>query len=159
MDLFDHAMQKPCKKKRRWQLGCARRSLMICGQEIYRQRSLLRQAVGADKLISSIIRGGRPVQQDHASTTDREHRNHISIPCLRHGWEKRPREVIEAARERRRLYQQRTILFVAEVHAGTRLNRCLLPDRNRFDHPDRCNHQNPYFDVIPALVSRSPSSP
>ena len=67
------------------------------------------------------------------------------------------RRVIEEASERRRLYHKRTILFVDEVHRWNRAQQdALLP------HVETglltfigATTQNPYFDVIKALVSRS----
>ncbi|MFZ3070831.1 MAG: replication-associated recombination protein A, partial [Anaerolineaceae bacterium] len=67
------------------------------------------------------------------------------------------RAIITAATERRRLYRQRTILFVDEVHRWNKAQQdALLP------HVETglltligATTQNPYFDVIKALVSRS----
>ena len=67
------------------------------------------------------------------------------------------RRVIADAIERRRLYRKRTILFVDEVHRWNKAQQdALLP------HVETgmltligATTQNPYFDVIKALVSRS----
>ncbi len=67
------------------------------------------------------------------------------------------RAIIKAAEERRKLYERRTILFVDEVHRWNKAQQdALLP------HVESgiltligATTENPYFDVIPALVSRS----
>ena len=67
------------------------------------------------------------------------------------------RRVIAEATERRKLYHRRTILFVDEVHRWNKAQQdALLP------HVETgmitligATTENPYFDVIPALVSRS----
>ena len=67
------------------------------------------------------------------------------------------REVVDDAIERRKLYQKRTILFVDEVHRWNKAQQdALLP------HVENGNliligatTENPYFEVIGALVSRS----
>jgi putative ATPase len=69
----------------------------------------------------------------------------------------RLREVVDDAIERRKLYQKRTILFVDEVHRWNKAQQdALLP------HVENGNltligatTENPYFEVIGALVSRS----
>ena len=65
--------------------------------------------------------------------------------------------IIEETQERRRLHQQRTILFVDEVHRWNKAQQdALLP------HVETgmitligATTENPYFEVIRALVSRS----
>ncbi|SNB73501.1 replication-associated recombination protein A [Thermoflexus hugenholtzii] len=67
------------------------------------------------------------------------------------------RRVIQEARERRRLYGQRTLLIVDELHRFNRVQQdALLP------HVEDgtvvfigITTENPYFAVVPALVSRS----
>jgi putative ATPase len=69
----------------------------------------------------------------------------------------RLRQVVDEAIERRKLYQKRTILFVDEVHRWNKAQQdALLP------HVENGNltligatTENPYFEVIGALVSRS----
>jgi putative ATPase len=67
------------------------------------------------------------------------------------------KDVIEKALERRKLYSKRTILFVDEVHRWNKAQQdALLP------HVEAgtvtligATTENPYFEVIGALVSRS----
>ncbi len=67
------------------------------------------------------------------------------------------REVIEGAIERRRLYNKRTILFVDEVHRWNKAQQdALLPHvENGTFTLIGATTENPYFEVIGALVSRS----
>ena len=67
------------------------------------------------------------------------------------------KKVIDGAHERRRLYNKRTILFVDEVHRWNKAQQdALLPAvENGIIIFIGATTQNPYFDVIPALVSRS----
>jgi putative ATPase len=130
------------------------------GQEhIIGAGKLLRRAIETDKLFSSIILWGPPgtgkttLAQIIANRTQ-SHFETMSavlagIPDLR--------KVIKEAQERRRLYQKKTILFVDEVHRWNKAQQdALLP------HVETgtvtligATTENPYFEVIGALVSRS----
>ena len=67
------------------------------------------------------------------------------------------KEVLEAATERRKLYQKKTILFVDEVHRWNKAQQdALLPHvENGTVTFIGATTENPYFEVIGALVSRS----
>ena len=67
------------------------------------------------------------------------------------------RQVIAEAMERRKLYNQRTILFVDEVHRWNKAQQdALLPHvENGTVILIGATTENPYFEVIGALVSRS----
>ncbi|PWB51087.1 MAG: AAA family ATPase, partial [Anaerolineales bacterium] len=67
------------------------------------------------------------------------------------------KEVLGAATERRKLYQKRTILFVDEVHRWNKAQQdALLPHvENGAVTFIGATTENPYFEVIGALVSRS----
>lgn len=67
------------------------------------------------------------------------------------------RRVIGEAQERRKLYQKRTILFVDEVHRWNKAQQdALLPHvENGTVTLIGATTENPYFEVIGALVSRS----
>ena len=67
------------------------------------------------------------------------------------------REVIEKALERRKLYQTKTVLFVDEVHRWNKAQQdALLPHvENGTFTLIGATTENPYFEVIGALVSRS----
>jgi putative ATPase len=65
--------------------------------------------------------------------------------------------VIKKALERRKLYNNRTILFVDEVHRWNKAQQdALLPHvENGTIVLIGATTENPYFEVIGALVSRS----
>jgi putative ATPase len=67
------------------------------------------------------------------------------------------KEVIDAAIERRKLHNRRTILFVDEVHRWNKAQQdALLPHvENGTITLIGATTENPYFEVIGALVSRS----
>ncbi len=130
------------------------------GQEhILGPGKLLRRAIETDRLFSSIILWGPPgsgkttLAQIIANRTQ-SHFETISavlagIPELR--------RVIHEAQERRRLYHRRTILFVDEVHRWNKAQQdALLPHvENGTVIFIGATTENPYFEVIGALVSRS----
>lgn len=132
----------------------------IIGQDhIIGEGRLLRRAIQADRLFSSIILYGPPGTGKTTlarviSNLTKAHFESMSAVLAGVG---DLRKVIAAAKERRRLYQRRTILFIDEVHRWNKSQQdALLP------HVETglvtligATTQNPYFDVIKALVSRS----
>ncbi len=130
------------------------------GQEhIVGKGKLLRRAIEADKLFSSIILWGPPgtgkttLAQVIANTT----RSHfVTISAILAG-KAELRSVVEAALERRRLHNERTILFVDEVHRWNKAQQdALLPHvENGTVTLIGATTENPYFEVIKALISRS----
>ena len=132
----------------------------IVGQDhIIGENRLLRRAIQADRLFSSIILYGPPGTGKTTlarviSNLTKAHFESLSavLACVAD-----LRQVIAEATERRRLYQRRTILFIDEVHRWNKSQQdALLP------HVESglltligATTQNPYFDVIKALVSRS----
>ena len=104
----------------------------IAGQNhILGPGSLLRRAIQADRLFSSIILYGPPgtgkttLARVIANTTQAHFENlsavFAGVAYLR--------KVIDAATERRRLYRKRTILFIDEVHRWNKPSRtrsCLM---------------------------------
>lgn len=161
MDLFDHAMQERMKNEAPLAARLRPRTLdEFVGQDhIIGEGRLLRRAIIADRLFSSIIFTGPP---GTGKTTlarlialhTQAHFENISavlagVADLR--------RVIAEATDRRRLYQKRTILFVDEVHRWNRAQQdALLPHvESGMITLIGATTENPYFDVIPALVSRS----
>ncbi len=130
------------------------------GQEhIVGEGKLLRRAIEADKLFSSIILWGPPgtgkttLAQVIANTT----KSHfVTISAILAG-KPELRIIIDEALERRRLYNLRTILFVDEVHRWNKAQQdALLPHvENGTVTLIGATTENPYFEVIKALISRS----
>ncbi|HMN12273.1 MAG TPA: AAA family ATPase, partial [Bellilinea sp.] len=130
------------------------------GQEhIIGEGKLLRRAIEADRLFSSILFFGPPgtgkttLARIIANSTKAEFE---SISAVLAGVAEL-RRVIAEATERRRLYGKRTLLFVDEVHRWNKAQQdALLPHvENGLITLISATTENPYFDVIPALVSRS----
>jgi putative ATPase len=161
MDLFDHAMQD--RLKREAPLAARMRPQTLDefeGQgEIVGEGRLLRRAIQADRLFSSIILWGPPgtgkttLAMIIANTTQ----SHFETISAVLAGKPELRQVIKAARDRRKLYQKRTILFVDEVHRWNKAQQdALLPHvENGTITLIGATTENPYFEVIGALVSRS----
>jgi putative ATPase len=130
------------------------------GQEpILGPGKLLRRAIEADRLFASIILWGPPgtgkttLAMVIANTT----RSHFETLSAVLAGKAELGVVIEAALERRKLYQKKTILFVDEVHRWNKAQQdALLPHvENGTVILIGATTENPYFEVIGALVSRS----
>jgi putative ATPase len=120
---------------------------------------MLQRAVMADRLFSSIILWGPPGtgKTTLAQIIANYSKSYfVSISAVMAG-KSELKTIIDEALERRRLYNKRTILFVDEVHRWNRAQQdALLPNiENGLVILIGATTQNPYFDVIPALVSRS----
>ena len=161
MDLFDHAMDERMKIEAPLAARIRPRTLeeFIGQEEIIGEGRLLRRAVKADRLFSSIILCGPP--GSGKTTLARLIANYsksyfVTMSAVMAG-KSDLRKVIAEARDRRRLYNKRTILFVDEVHRWNRAQQdALLPSiESGLIILVGATTQNPYFDVIPALVSRS----
>jgi putative ATPase len=129
------------------------------GQEhILGPGKLLRRAIEADQL-SSIILWGPPgtgkttLSRVVANST---HAEFLSLSAVMAGV-KDLREAVDRAKERRSLHGQRTVLFVDEIHRFNKAQQdALLP----FVEDGTviligATTENPYFEVIGSLVSRS----
>jgi putative ATPase len=160
-DLFDHAMRERMKQEAPLAARMRPRTLdEYIGQEhIVGEGKLLRRAIEADKLFSSIILWGPPgtgkttLAQVIANTT----RSHfVTISAILAG-KAELRSVVEVALERRRLHNERTTLFVDEVHRWNKAQQdALLPHvENGTVTLIGATTENPYFEVIKALISRS----
>ncbi len=161
MDLFDHAMQDDLQHTAPLAARLRPRTLdEFVGQEhIIGEGRLLRRAIIADRLFSSIIFTGRPGtgKTTLARLIAQHTQAHFeSISAVLAGVADL-RRVIAEATDRRRLYRRRTILFIDEVHRWNKAQQdALLPHvENGMIMLIGATTENPYFDVIPALVSRS----
>ena len=160
-DLFDNALQASLLQEAPLAARVRPRTLneYVGQSQIIGEGKLLRRAILTDRLFSSIIFWGPPgtgkttLAQIIANTTQ-SHFETMSavmagIPELR--------IIIKDAKERRRLYQKRTILFIDEVHRWNKAQQdALLPHvENGILTIIGATTENPYFEVIKALVSRS----
>jgi putative ATPase len=160
-DLFQHAMNERMQQEA--PLAARMRPKTFddfIGQEhIIGEGKLLRRAIQADRLFSSIIFTGPPGtgKTTLAQLIALHTKAHFETISAVLAGVAELRRVIRDAEERRKLYQQRTILFIDEVHRWNKAQQdALLP------HVESgmltligATTENPYFDVIPALVSRS----
>src|SRR5690349_5456755 len=119
-DLFDHALQERMKQEAPLAARMRPRTLdEYIGQEhIVGEGKLLRRAIEADRLFSSILLWGPPgtgkttLAQVIANTT----KSHfVTISAVLAGIAEL-RTVVAEAKERRKLHNARTTLFVDEVH-------------------------------------------
>ncbi len=161
MDLFTHAMNERMRSEAPLAARMRPRNLNeFVGQEhIIGPGKLLRRAIEADRLFSSIILWGPPgtgkttLAQVIANQTKSQFETLSAVLAGK----SELREVIDAAQERRRLYQKKTTLFVDEVHRWNKAQQdALLPhvENGTFVFIGATT-ENPYFEVIGALVSRS----
>lgn len=161
MDLFEHAMQERLGQEAPLAARMRPRTLdeFVGQEEIIGQDRLLRRAIQSDRLFSSIILWGPPGsgKTTLARLIANHSQSHFSTMSAVMAGKEELKQVIADASERRRLYNKRTILFVDEVHRWNKAQQdALLPSvETGLVMFIGATTQNPYFDVIPALVSRS----
>lgn len=160
-DLFQHAMNERMHQEAPLAARMRPRSFDdFIGQEhIIGEGKLLRRAIQADRLFSSIILTGPPGtgKTTLAQLIALHTKAHFETISAVLAGVAELRRVIHEAEERRKLYQQRTILFIDEVHRWNKAQQdALLPHvESGMVTLIGATTENPYFDVIPALVSRS----
>lgn len=160
MDLFDQHRQEITAAEAPLAARMRPRTLdEFVGQAaIVGQGRLLRRAIQADQLSSLIFYGppgtGKTTLARIIANTTRAH--FIAINAVLAGV-KEIRDAIAGAQEKRGMYNQRTILFVDEVHRFNKAQQdALLPwVENGTVILIGATTENPYFEVNKALVSRS----
>jgi len=161
MDLFEHSRQEQIRREAPLAARMRPRTLdEFVGQEhIVGEGRLLRRAVETDRLFSSLIFWGPPgigkttLAMIIANTTA----SHFETISAVLAGVADLRRIIQEAKERRGMYGRRTILLVDEIHRWNRAQQdALLP------HVEDgtivligATTENPYFEVIAPLVSRS----
>ncbi len=161
MDLFTHSMQERMKREAPLAARMRPRTLdeYLGQQEIVGPGKLLRRAIEADRLFSSIILWGPPGtgKTTLAMVIANQTKSHFETLSAVLAGKAELREIIDKALERRKLYGTKTILFVDEVHRWNKAQQdALLPHvENGTFTLIGATTENPYFEVIGALVSRS----
>ncbi len=160
-DLFDHASQETLQRSQPLAARMRPRTLdeYVGQEEIAGPGRLLRRAIEADKLFSSILLWGPPgtgkttLAMIIANTTQ----SHFEqINAVMSGVAD-IRRITAEAQERLKMYRRRTILLIDEIHRFNKSQQdALLPHvENGTVVLIGATTENPYFEVIGPLVSRS----
>ena len=119
MDLFTHAHEQRMKSEAPLAARMRPRTLdeYIGQEEILGPGKLLRRAIEADRLFSSILLWGPPGtgKTTLAMCIANQTRSHFDTLSAVLAGKAELKEVIEKTLERRKLYQKKTILFVKDV--------------------------------------------
>jgi len=159
MDMFEHQSEKEKEKEAPLAARMRPRDFHgFVGQEhIVGEGHVLRKAIEADQLPSIILwgppgSGKTTLAYIIANTTN----SHFSPVSAASAGVSDLRRIIEEAKERRKLYQQRTILFIDEIHRFNKAQQdAVLP----FVEDGTitligATTENPSFEVISPLLSR-----
>ncbi len=160
-DLFDYAMEERLSKEAPLAARMRPRNLdeYVGQEEIVGEGRLLRRAIQADRLFASILLWGPPGtgKTTLAMVIANHTESHFEMLSAVMAGKADLRRLIAEAQERRKLHNIRTVLFVDEVHRWNKAQQDgLLPHvENGTLTLIGATTENPYFEVIGALVSRS----
>ena len=160
MDLFEHSRLDQISQEAPLAARMRPRSLeeFVGQEEIVGPGRLLRRSIEGDQLSSLILWGppgtGKTTLAMIIANTTKSHFETLSAVMAGVA---DIRRIVAEAKERRNFYGQRTILLVDEIHRFNKAQQdALLP------HVEDgtiifigATTENPYFEVIPPLVSRS----
>ncbi|MBC7232072.1 MAG: AAA family ATPase [Chloroflexi bacterium] len=159
-DLFEHSRKLQTEKEQPLAARMRPRTLdeFVGQQEIVGPGTLLRRAIEADRISSMILWGPPGTGKTTLAMIIANHtKSHFeSISAVMAGVND-IRQLVQEAKNRRAMYGQRTIILVDEIHRFNKAQQdALLP------HVEDgtiiligTTTENPYFEVIGALVSRS----
>ncbi len=161
MDLFANARREQMEREAPLAARMRPRTLddLVGQEQIVGPGRLLRRAIESDRLFSSIILWGPPGtgKTSLAMIIAQRTQAHFEALSAVLSGVADLRRVVKEAGERRAMHGQRTILLVDEIHRFNKAQQdALLP------HVEMgtvtligATTENPYFEVISALVSRS----
>jgi putative ATPase len=161
MDLFEFSRQEEIKKEAPLAARMRPRTLdEFVGQEhIIGPGRLLRRAIEVDRLFTSILFWGPPGvgKTTLASVIAQTTRARFETLNAVLAGVADLRKLVEAARERRAMYGQRTLLMVDEIHRWNKAQQDgLLPVvEDGTITLIGATTENPYFSIISPLLSRS----